>query len=163
MKVGHIGDDGDLRARGLRRAERAGRRAARHAHDLFMRYQVKMKAMGQGSMIVIHPAAGKINTRTTWSRPTSGSRQLLFLDLLEQGVFIAERGFMALSVMVTDADCERVAGAVERHINGGGNSGLGRVTPRLYVIPAGRIAWQPGIRTRPGGTERGWVNACPCV
>jgi glutamate-1-semialdehyde 2,1-aminomutase len=85
-------------------------------NDLFMRYQVRMTAMGQGSMIAIHPASGRINTPEDVEHTDKRLRQLLFLDLLEDGVYLAERGFMALSLMVTDADCDRVVGAVERHI-----------------------------------------------
>jgi glutamate-1-semialdehyde 2,1-aminomutase len=85
-------------------------------NDLFMRYQVKMKAMGQGSMIVIHPTAGEINTPHDVEHTDKRLRQLLFLDLLEQGIYMAERGFMALSLMVTDADCERLVRAVEGYI-----------------------------------------------
>jgi len=86
-------------------------------NDLFMRYQVRMKAMGQGSMIAIHPMAGEIKSPHDIEKTDKRLRQLLFLDLLEQGVYIAERGFMALSLMVTDADCERVLAAVEKHIS----------------------------------------------
>jgi glutamate-1-semialdehyde 2,1-aminomutase len=85
-------------------------------NDLFMRYQVRMKAMGQGSMIAIHPMQGEINSPHDIEATDKRLRQLLFLDLLEQGVYIAERGFMALSLMVTDEDCERVVTAVEHHI-----------------------------------------------
>lgn len=85
-------------------------------NDLFMRYQVKMKAMGQGSMIVIHPMAGEINSPAALEATDKRLRQLLFLDLLEQGIYIAERGFMALSLMVSDADCERLTGAVEDYV-----------------------------------------------
>ena len=86
-------------------------------NDLFMRYQVKMKAMGQGSMITIHPMSGDVTSPDDVEHTDKNLKQLLFLDLLEQGVYIAERGFMALSLMVTDADCDRVVGAVEQHIN----------------------------------------------
>ena len=99
----------DLNARGDRLRE--------SLNDLFMRYQVRMKAMGQGSMIAIHPMAGEINSPHDIEKTDKRLRQLLFLDLLEQGVYIAERGFMALSLMVTDKDCERVVAAVERHIS----------------------------------------------
>jgi glutamate-1-semialdehyde 2,1-aminomutase len=85
-------------------------------NDLFMRYQVRMKAMGQGSMIAIHPTAGEIASPHDLDATDKRLRQLLFLDLLEQGVYMAERGFMALSLMVTDEDCERVVSAVEHHI-----------------------------------------------
>ena len=86
-------------------------------NDLFMRYQVKMKAMGQGSMLTIHPMSGDVTSPDDVEHTDKNLKQLLFLDLLEQGVYIAERGFMALSLMVTDADCDRVVGAVEQHIN----------------------------------------------
>jgi glutamate-1-semialdehyde 2,1-aminomutase len=93
-----------------------GDRLRDRLNDLFMRYQVKMKAMGQGSMIVIHPTAGEITTPHDIEDTDKRLRQLLFLDLLEQGIYVAERGFMALSLMVTDADCDRVVGAVEGYI-----------------------------------------------
>jgi glutamate-1-semialdehyde 2,1-aminomutase len=85
-------------------------------NDLFMRYQVRMKAMGQGSMIAIHPMAGEIATPHDLEKTDRRLRQLLFLDLLEEGIYIAERGFMALSLMVTEEDCGRLLTAVERHI-----------------------------------------------
>lgn len=94
-----------------------GDRLREALNDLFMRYQVKMKAMGQGSMIVIHPTAAEISAPKDIETADKRLRQLLFLDLLEQGVYIAERGFMAMSLMVTDEDCDRVVQAVETHIN----------------------------------------------
>ena len=98
-----------LNARGDRLRERL--------NDLFMRYQVRMKAMGQGSMIAIHPTTGDITSPEDLDATDKPLRQLLFLDLLEQGIYIAERGFMALSLMVTDGDCDRVVQAVEAYVN----------------------------------------------
>jgi glutamate-1-semialdehyde 2,1-aminomutase len=72
--------------------------------------------MGQGSMITLHPATGEITSPHDLEKVDKRLRQLLFLDLLEQGVYIAERGFMALSLMVTDEECDRVVKAVEHHI-----------------------------------------------
>ena len=117
MNVGHVAMTeiytpdacAELNARGDRLREKL--------NDLFMRYQVKMKAMGQGSMIVIHPTAGEINSPHDIEHTDKRLRQLLFLDLLEQGIYMAERGFMALSLMVTDADCDRVVRAVEDYVN----------------------------------------------
>lgn len=93
-----------------------GDRLREALNDLFMRYQVRMKATGQGSMLAIHPAAGAISSPHDLEKTDKRLRQLLFLDLMEQGIYIAERGFMALSLMVTDADCDRVVKAVESHI-----------------------------------------------
>lgn len=94
-----------------------GDRLRDRLNDLFMRYQVKMKATGQGSMISVHPTAGEIASPHDLENTDKRLRQLLFLDLLEQGIYLAERGFMALSLMVTDADCDRVVEAVEQHMN----------------------------------------------
>jgi glutamate-1-semialdehyde 2,1-aminomutase len=85
-------------------------------NELFMRYQVKMKATGQGSMIAIHPTSGEIARPEDIDATDKRLRQLLFLDLLADGIYMAERGFMALSLMVTDEDCGRVVAAVENHI-----------------------------------------------
>jgi glutamate-1-semialdehyde 2,1-aminomutase len=40
-------------------------------------------------------------------------RELLFLDLLEKGIYIARRGFIALSLPITDADIERFLGSIK--------------------------------------------------
>ena len=99
----------DLNARGdtLRDGAQRSVHALPGAHE----------GQGQGSMITMHPAGGAVfNAGADARMPTSGLRQLLFLDLLDQGIYIAERGFMALSLMVTDEDCRRVVAAVESHI-----------------------------------------------
>jgi glutamate-1-semialdehyde 2,1-aminomutase len=67
-------------------------------------------------MIALHPAAGAITRPEDLDGIDKRLRQLLFLDLLEQGIYIAERGFMALSLVVSDAGCDRLVRAVESHI-----------------------------------------------
>ncbi|MBI2719203.1 MAG: aminotransferase class III-fold pyridoxal phosphate-dependent enzyme [Rhizobiales bacterium] len=88
----------------------------RSLNDLFMRYQVRMKATGMGSMITLHPVTGDVTSPDDLTHADKRLRQLLFLDLLDDGIYIAERGFMALSLMVTDDDCRGVVAAVEKFI-----------------------------------------------
>jgi glutamate-1-semialdehyde 2,1-aminomutase len=116
MTVGHVAMTEIYTPEAATALNARGDRLREALNELFMRYQVKMKAMGQGSMITIHPASGEIASPENLEHTDKRLKQLLFLDLLEQGIYIAERGFMALSLMVTDADCERVVGAVEQHI-----------------------------------------------
>ncbi len=116
MTVGHVAMTEIFTPDACVELNARGDRLRHGLNDLFMRYQVRMKAMGQGSMITVHPASGEITSPEDVEHADKRLRQLLFLDLLEDGIYIAERGFMALSLMVTDADCERVVGAVERHI-----------------------------------------------
>jgi glutamate-1-semialdehyde 2,1-aminomutase len=41
---------------------------------------------------------------------------LLFHHLLADGIYVARRGFMALSMEVTDEHCDRVVASVRRHV-----------------------------------------------
>jgi glutamate-1-semialdehyde 2,1-aminomutase len=43
-------------------------------------------------------------------------KRLLYLHLLERGIYIAERGFMALSLAIDDAACDQLVEAVESFI-----------------------------------------------
>ncbi|MGQ0485958.1 MAG: aspartate aminotransferase family protein [Hyphomicrobiales bacterium] len=98
----------ELNARGDRLRERF--------NEAFMRYQAPFRAAGIGSMMTLHPLAGAITTPEDTERADRRIKQLLFLDLIDQGIYIAERGFMALSLMVSDDDCDRLVGAVEHFI-----------------------------------------------
>lgn len=116
MNVGTVAMTEIYTADAARDLNARGDRLRDGLNDLFMRYQVKIKAMGQGSMIAIHPTNAEIGSPEDVEHTDKRLRQLLFLDLLEYGIYIAERGFMALSLMVTDGDCGKVLAAVEKHI-----------------------------------------------
>ncbi len=93
-----------------------GDRLRESLNALFMRYQARMRATGKGSMVTVHPVAGDIRSPRDVAKADARLKRLLFLDLLEEGIYIAERGFIALSLMVSDADCSRVVSAVENFI-----------------------------------------------
>jgi len=98
----------ELNARGDRLRERL--------NEMFMGYQAPYKATGMGSMMTLHPLAGEIRTPADAERADQRIKQLLYLDLLDGGIYMAERGFMALSLMVDDGHCNRLAAAVETFI-----------------------------------------------
>lgn len=85
-------------------------------NDLFMRYQAPMRATGLGSMIAIHPVSRDIKSVEDADHADARLRQLLYLDLLEQGIYMADRGFIALSLMVSDEDCSKFVAAMERFV-----------------------------------------------
>ena len=85
-------------------------------NDMFMRYQVKMRATGMGSMLTLHPLAGDVRSPEDVAKADARLKKLLYLDLLDDGIYIAERGFMSLSLMITGHDCGRVVEAVEGFI-----------------------------------------------
>ncbi len=91
--------------------------ALRHAiNDLCMRYQASLQATGVGSMITLHPIAGPVVKPEDAERADKRLKRLLYLYLLDQGIYIAERGFMALSLVVGAADTQRLLDALEGFI-----------------------------------------------
>jgi glutamate-1-semialdehyde 2,1-aminomutase len=85
-------------------------------NEMFMRYQAPMRATGLGSMLAIHPVAREIRSVDDADHADARLRQLLYLDLLEQGIYMADRGFIALSLMVSDEDCSKFISAMERFV-----------------------------------------------
>jgi glutamate-1-semialdehyde 2,1-aminomutase len=84
--------------------------------DLFMRYQAPMRATGLGSMIAVHPVGGEIKKPEDVEKADVRLRQLFYFDLLEDGFYFAERGFIALSLMITDDQNAKLVDAVEGFI-----------------------------------------------
>ena len=63
-------------------------------------------AIGRGSMVCLHPVTGPVTSPSDLASADSGLRELLFLELLERGWYMALRGFMALSLEVSDDDVD---------------------------------------------------------
>ena len=80
---------------------------------LFQRHDVTLCASGKGSLMNIHPVCGPVETIDDIARTDDRIKELLFLDLLEHGFYIARRGFIALSLAVTDADLEGFVSALD--------------------------------------------------
>jgi glutamate-1-semialdehyde 2,1-aminomutase len=90
-----------------------GERLKAELNALFMRYQAAWQVTGIGSLLNFHPVAGEIYRTSDLEKADQRMRRLLYFHLLEQGIYMAERGFMALSLVVTDADCAKLVAAVE--------------------------------------------------
>jgi len=71
---------------------------------------------GIGSMLAVHTQAGPVRTPAEAARDDAKLKELLFFDLLAQGIWLARRGMMALSLPVGDAECDRLVGAVEEFL-----------------------------------------------
>ena len=73
---------------------------------LFQTTGAPFTVTGLGSLMNIHPVA---------SRATADQfRKLLFLELTGEGIYIAARGLIALSLAITDTDIECLLQALER-------------------------------------------------
>ena len=106
-----------LHARGERLRGRINARFARHG--------VAMTATGEGSLMTIHGRAGPITRPADLASSDDRAKELLFLDLLERGFYIARRGFIALTVAITDAHEDAFLAALD-----------GILSARRSVLPA---------------------------
>lgn len=93
-----------------------GDRLRARINELFMRYQAPLQAVGVGSMMTIHPLAGEITTPEQAQKADVRLKRLLFLHLLEQGVYIAERGFIAMSLAISDAEESKLLAGLESFV-----------------------------------------------
>ena len=68
---------------------------------------------GIGSMMTLHPSPGPVESWSDLAGVDHRWRQLLFHELLARGYYIAERGYLALSLAVSDDDLDGFVAAVE--------------------------------------------------
>jgi glutamate-1-semialdehyde 2,1-aminomutase len=112
MVAGHAGltraftpeAQAEMNARGDRLRERLNR--------LCRPVTSEMQFTGIGSMMGLHFAAGDISSEADVDRSNPQLKELFFFDLLSQGVYIARRGMIVLSLVTGEAECDRLATAV---------------------------------------------------
>jgi glutamate-1-semialdehyde 2,1-aminomutase len=69
---------------------------------------------GWGSMMAVHTVAGPVSSPADTDGSDAVLKELLFHELLGRGFYVAPRGFIALSMAITDDDCDAfVAAAVD--------------------------------------------------
>lgn len=69
-------------------------------------------ATGVGSMVGLHPVSLPVRSPADLAGADDRRRELLFLDLLERGWYMARRGFIALSLEISDSDIDGFVDAV---------------------------------------------------
>jgi glutamate-1-semialdehyde 2,1-aminomutase len=75
-----------------------------------------LRFSGQGSMMAAHFTTEPVRTPADGERADPGLKEILFLDLLAAGVYIARRGMFVLSLPVGDAECDVLAAAVDEFL-----------------------------------------------
>ncbi len=86
-----------------------GERLRESVNRVFEESGARFTATGVGSLMSVHALAGPVRNPDDLEASDERLKELLFLDLLEAGFYMAPRGFIGLSLMVTDDDCERFA------------------------------------------------------
>ena len=73
-------------------------------NNMFMDYQAPLQVTGVGSLMTLHPLSGEIHSADDAAKADMRLKRLIYFHLLEDGIYMAERGFMALSLMLEDAE-----------------------------------------------------------
>ena len=64
---------------------------------------------GMGSLMTIHTLRGPVHSPDDLTDADPILKELLFHELVERGIYLAPRGYIAMSAAIDDADCERFA------------------------------------------------------
>ena len=81
-------------------------------NGIFADAGVALQMVGRSSLMSLHATAAEIRTPGDAASSNDTVKELIFLDLLERGFYMARRGFIALSLMVTDTDLDQFAAAI---------------------------------------------------
>ena len=71
-------------------------------NDVFEKTGVEMIATGWGSLLTLHATTGPVISPRDLATANDQLEELLFFGLLERGYYLARRGFIALSMDITD-------------------------------------------------------------
>lgn len=82
-------------------------------NSVFESHNVALHASGVGSLMNLHGVAGPVHTIDDVADSNDNAKELLFLDLLERGFYVARRGFIALSIVLTDTELDEFVGALD--------------------------------------------------
>jgi glutamate-1-semialdehyde 2,1-aminomutase len=72
---------------------------------------------GIGSMLAVHTLRGPVRSPADAARGDAKLKELFFFDMLAHGIWLARRGMFALSLPIGDAECDRLASAVEEFVS----------------------------------------------
>jgi glutamate-1-semialdehyde 2,1-aminomutase len=81
------------------------------AHDAPMQFT------GIGSMLAVHFVRGPVRSPADAAKGDAKLKELFFFDMLAQGIWLARRGMFTLCLPIGDAECDRLAGAVEEFLS----------------------------------------------
>lgn len=86
-------------------------------NQICLRHEVPMQFSGRGSMMNVHMSGSPIRTPADAAQGNQELRELFYLDMLDQGIWIARRGMINLSLPVGDGECEQLVRALEGFID----------------------------------------------
>ena len=90
----------------LNQINRRGDRLRTDLNKIAREYETCIQFTGLGSLLGMHTTLSPIHSTADLKGCDDRIMELIFLDLLEQGYYIARRGFIALMLTIGDAEIE---------------------------------------------------------
>ena len=91
---------------------RRGDRLRERLNALFAERGVALQASGLGSLLTLHASARPLRCAADLAGIDPRIKELIFFDLLERGIWMARRGFMALSLPLGDVQIDQMVAAL---------------------------------------------------
>lgn len=85
-------------------------------NEVAARHDTALQFTGRGSLMTAHVTRVKVRTPDDAATGDAKARDLLFFDLLRDGVWLARRGMLALSLPLTEDDADLLVAAVEEFV-----------------------------------------------
>lgn len=93
-----------------------GERLRSRVAEVLASAPIPMCVTGWGSMMNLHTVGGPVDTPADLADSDLDAKEIVFHELLERGIYLASRGFVALSLAVTDDDCDRFVTALGQSV-----------------------------------------------
>jgi glutamate-1-semialdehyde 2,1-aminomutase len=94
----------------------SGERLKARLNDMFMKHQARLQVTGLGSLMSLHPVAGDLDRPEKLLEADNRLRRLIYFHLLEDGLYLAERGMMALSLALNENDHDRLVNSLQTFV-----------------------------------------------
>lgn len=91
-----------------------GDRLRRSLDTVFRESGLEMSVSGVGSLMNVHGTAGPVTSAADLADADDRLKEAFFFAMLSDGIYLARRGFIALSIEITDDDVDRVLDAAVR-------------------------------------------------
>lgn len=86
-------------------------------NDLCRKAGAPVQFTGIGSMLAVHTTLEPITSPAAAAKSDAKLKELFFFDMLAHGIWIARRGMMTLCLPIGEAECDKLAGAVEEFLS----------------------------------------------
>ena len=116
MAAGIAGLEQVYTAEAAERHNAGGDRLRARLNEVAGKHSAPVQVLGQGSMLCFHPQRAPITRPADLAKGPADLRKLMHLELNLRGIYIARRGFMSLSLPLTEADHDALVAAFDGYL-----------------------------------------------